>query len=299
MPAYPQQPHPPVETGCLQAEIVSSETEPPAQSLLPGQSFRQAWVLRNSGECEWPIGTALVFDGGEPMGKMKSAYLITPVGQGDTVEIVLDLLAPLYPGDYESFWILRNPQGQVIGIESQEWDALVVAISVISGHPIYLLDGVAQACQAQWSTGQGLTTCGWSIFQPGGVWIFSGATLEGGVVAEQPVLAVAPHPAEGGRIIGRYPPVYIMEGDLFEAWIGCLEGFPGCDLTFSLQAVIDGNSPKTLGTWRQYYDGMNRKVQVDLSNLASEYVTLILSVRSNSTGASHGIGFWMNPVVIR
>lgn len=300
---YPWQPgYPPAHeswSNCLRAEIISQETQPFADNLLPGQSFEHTWTLRNAGECTWVADTVLMFDGGEPMGNLYMTYLVTPIDPGETVEISLDLIAPMLTGEYTSYWIFRTPLGQLFGTGPYGVDPLEVNLTVSSGRPIYLLDGIAQACQAKWSTGQGMTTCGWSIYQAGGVWTYTGAILEGGEVADQPVLAAAPYPGAGGRIYGRYPPVYIMEGDLFDAWIGCLDGFPACDLTFSLQAVTNGKAPKTLAVWHQTADGVYRHVQVDLSSLASKYVTFILSVQSNTSASTPPVGFWMKPVVIR
>jgi len=91
-------------------------TAPP--EIPPGQPFRKWWRIRNSGTCTWNSGYALVFVGGNsPLSQMggQPAVIQGTVAPNQTTDVFVDLVSPLTPGTFQSFWSMRNPQGRTFG----------------------------------------------------------------------------------------------------------------------------------------------------------------------------------------
>jgi hypothetical protein len=107
---------------------------------------------------------------------------------------------------------------------------------------------------------------------------------------------MSPDTSPDGWIIGVYPPYLVQLYDHFMADIGCMRDSRGCDITFFLGYQEPGKSIKSLGSWREVYDGFITRVIVDLSPLAGKQVQFILSV-SNHGNASNANGFWFVPSV--
>jgi hypothetical protein len=84
---------------------------------LPGQSFTKTWRIKNVGTCTWNSQYKLVFDSGATMGSPAFQQL-TPVHipPGSTLDVSLQLTAPVTPGTYRSNWKLRAPNGDIFGL---------------------------------------------------------------------------------------------------------------------------------------------------------------------------------------
>ncbi len=108
------------------------------------------------------------------------------------------------------------------------------------------------------------------------------------------------YPERGGDgiITGKYPNFRVEGGDRFQATIGCLELANDCDMIYRLQYQIGNGSIRTLGQWRELYEGGSYNINVDLSFLAGERVKFILTVLAN--GSSHeDFALWINPRITR
>jgi len=100
-------------------------TTPPV--LKPGQPFRKGWRVKNTGTCTWTSQYRLTYDGGNsPASSMGG--IPTPIqGQvppGSVYDIYVDLVAPIQPGVYQGFWVLRNNIDQKFG--SRLWVGIEV-----------------------------------------------------------------------------------------------------------------------------------------------------------------------------
>lgn len=86
--------------------------------ISPGTPFQKSWRLQNNGTCTWGDGYVLTPVGGNvpqaTMGGMPTA-LPGPVAPGQTVDVTVDLVAPLIPGVYQGFWTMRGPDGLLFG----------------------------------------------------------------------------------------------------------------------------------------------------------------------------------------
>ncbi len=99
---------------CMQAAFVTDVTVPDGTKFNNNETFKKTWRLRNSGTCDWPQDTILVFASGEKMGGPDSV----PVGAvkaGTTVDISVDLKAPANPGRYTGIWYVKASGAKIPG----------------------------------------------------------------------------------------------------------------------------------------------------------------------------------------
>ncbi len=105
-------------------------TIPDDSPLLPGQAFTKIWRLVNAGTCSWTSQYAVTFFSGEQMGAPAVVPLSGDVKPGQTVDISVDLVAPLQAGKYQGNWKLRNASSVLFGIgpgaSSPFWVRIVV-----------------------------------------------------------------------------------------------------------------------------------------------------------------------------
>ena len=79
--------------------------------MNPGQSFRKGWRIRNTGTCTWDSRYRLTYDGGNSPASSMGGQPTPIQGQvppGAVYDIFVDLVAPIKPGIYQGFWVLRN-----------------------------------------------------------------------------------------------------------------------------------------------------------------------------------------------
>lgn len=91
-------------------------TIPDDTSIPAGQAFIKIWRLVNVGTCTWDSSYAAVFFSGEQMGAQAVVPLRGQVAPGQSVDIQVDMVAPLTPGTYQGNWKLRNKDNVLFGI---------------------------------------------------------------------------------------------------------------------------------------------------------------------------------------
>lgn len=96
--------------------FVADVTVPDGTSLAAGQTFNKIWRLRNSGTCTWGPGYQLVFAGGEAM-TTTNAAVVPSTAPGATADLLIPMTAPAAPGVHTGRWQLKNPAGQLFGIQ--------------------------------------------------------------------------------------------------------------------------------------------------------------------------------------
>ncbi len=94
-----------LEVGILDARYVRDITIPDGYVVAPGESFQKIWEIRNEGEVAWPEGTVLQHVEGPSLGPVESVSL-RPREPGETAEIAVEMVAPMEPGLYTSYWQL-------------------------------------------------------------------------------------------------------------------------------------------------------------------------------------------------
>jgi hypothetical protein len=109
----------PIPTGisCLdRATFVQDVTVPDNTNIQPGKAFEKVWRLRNNGTCTWTTAYNLVFHSGHTMGAPASVPIPSDVAPGKTVDLKVNMIAPLTNGTFRSNWMLANPTGTLFGI---------------------------------------------------------------------------------------------------------------------------------------------------------------------------------------
>ena len=124
-------PTPTQQANCTDQAAFVSETIPDGSRVKPGQQIEKIWRLRNSGDCTWSTGYALVFKNGAQMEAASPQSLQTPIAPGETAELKVELVAPASAGTYRSEWMLVNAAGQEFGLGTDAsrpfWVEIVVS----------------------------------------------------------------------------------------------------------------------------------------------------------------------------
>ncbi len=99
--------------------------------LYPGEYFSKTWRLVNAGTCTWTQDYAVVWFSGNQLGLNSAQFFSGDVAPGSSVDVTLDMIAPLDPGTYQSNWKLRNGKGDLFGIGPQGDAPFWVRVSVV------------------------------------------------------------------------------------------------------------------------------------------------------------------------
>ena len=86
--------------------------------ISPGTAVQTTWRVQNIGTCTWDSSYQLTPVGGNvPQARMGSRAMPLPtaVPPGGTIDLTVDLVAPLTPGIYQGFWSMRGPGGLLFG----------------------------------------------------------------------------------------------------------------------------------------------------------------------------------------
>jgi hypothetical protein len=111
-------------------------TVPDYTVMSPGQAFTKTWRLTNAGTCTWNSSYQLVFDHGDGMG-VPNGYSQTltagTVAPGQTVDVSVNLVAPMASGTYTGYWRFRDPNGVYFGLGgSGTWIVKIVVANVVT-----------------------------------------------------------------------------------------------------------------------------------------------------------------------
>lgn len=295
VPPITQPPTQPV-TRCDAASFVSDVTYPDGSAVAPGSAFTKTWRIRNMGTCTWNTSYALVYVGGEKLGAPNAVAIPGTVAPGQAVDISVNLVAPTKGGGYISYWKLRNQSGTLFGVGAG--DASIYADIRVAGYTVGAYDFLANYCDADWrNRSQNLPCPGTEGDNNGFVMSLNSPITENGKSAGNALLTY-PEKANDGLITGRYPAFKVETGDRFQAFIGCVDKANDCDMIYRLQYQIGNGDIRTLGQWREVYEGQYYALNVDLSFLNGERVKFILTVLAN--GSSHeDFALWITPRITR
>ena len=95
---------------------VKDMTIPDGTVLKPGETFIKTWQLLNKGTSTWTTGYALRFESGERMGAAYEVGMPSEVSPGGAVNVSVEMVAPIQPGEYTGHWVLRNASGHRFGL---------------------------------------------------------------------------------------------------------------------------------------------------------------------------------------
>jgi hypothetical protein len=89
---------------------------PDDTTLSPGESFSKTWRFTNGGSCSWTSEYTVVFFSGDLMGAARVNSIGSTVKPGQSIDITLDLTAPLKGGTYQGNWEFSDPNGNLFGL---------------------------------------------------------------------------------------------------------------------------------------------------------------------------------------
>jgi hypothetical protein len=290
---------PPVQpvSRCDAAEFVSDVSYPDGASVSLGSAFTKTWRIQNVGTCTWTTAYSLVFVSGERFGAPAAISLPGNVAPGQTIDLSVNLTAPNNNGRFRGDWKLRNASGVVFGVGSSASSNFYVDVSV-TGYTVLAYDFVDEYCEAEWvNHSQGLPCPGVEGDEDGFVQVLNSPRLENGNSQGKALLTYPPK-SNTGYISGTYRGFDVQSGDRFQTLISCMHEADDCDATFRLSYQIGNGPVRTLGQWREIYEGQFYSVNLDLSALRGERVKFIFTVFTN--GNSHeDFAFWVNPRITR
>lgn len=121
---------PTITPPCNWAALVYDADQLNGISLRPGEKFTQTWRVKNIGTCIWNADYELFFVRGKDMGDVQSQKLGTEIAPGQTVDIAIELTAPVNPGGYVATYMLRSDDGTVFGLDFDFDQPLWVAVNI-------------------------------------------------------------------------------------------------------------------------------------------------------------------------
>jgi hypothetical protein len=104
-------------TPCYRATFIKDVTIPDYYAdLAAGETFVKTWRLKNTGTCNWPADTQIVFLSGSQMNAPSSQAIGDAVAVGGEVDISLTMKAPTEAGTYTGYFMLKIPNAGRFGI---------------------------------------------------------------------------------------------------------------------------------------------------------------------------------------
>ena len=287
-------------TSCDRAAFVADITVPDGTVFAPGQQFTKTWRLKNSGKCTWTTNYSIAFSGGDQMNGPTLLNLPNQVAPGQTIDLSLNLTAPLNAGTYRGYWLLKNANGSSFGIGSTAASPFWLEIKVSGAPPAGTgYDFVANACLAQWTSGAGVLPCpGTNGSDKGFALTVNNPILENNTTESRPGLLMVPQNVYNGSIQGIYPPFVVQNGDRFQSIINCEYGSKGCYVVFRLDYQINNDPIKTLWSFGEKYEGIYYQADIDLSSLSGQNVKFILNVGTAGSPAADR-ALWVAPRIVR
>lgn len=104
---------------CNNSVFEEDITIPDGSVLKPGFNFQKIWKIRNTGNCLWDEGYALIYIGGSNPDLDPVNFNFTQskdfVPSGSAINIGINLTTPCTPGKYEGHWRMRSDSGYYFG----------------------------------------------------------------------------------------------------------------------------------------------------------------------------------------
>ncbi|CAL4968496.1 unnamed protein product [Urochloa decumbens] len=102
----------------LESRFILDVTVLDGTLMTPSTPFTKIWRMHNNGSIVWPLGTQLIWVGGDQFALQTSVPLEIPVNGfpvDKEIDVAVDFVAPTRPGRYISYWRLASPSGQKFG----------------------------------------------------------------------------------------------------------------------------------------------------------------------------------------
>ncbi len=113
-----------------QAEFVKNLNMGDYTQFKTGEPFAKIWRIRNIGTCTWTNKYNLIFVDGSQMGSLDQVSLTNEVLPGETIDIRINGNAPIVPGEYSSYWLIQDEEGNLFGLGNNAEEPLAIIIIV-------------------------------------------------------------------------------------------------------------------------------------------------------------------------
>lgn len=151
---------------CKNGAVLLEDVTYPDDSNVPaGKVFTKTWKFKNTGTCPW-AGFTIAYASGERMNAPDS-LTVPGTPAGGTVDVSVDLTAPMSDGTYTTHFSLQSAAGESIdiGIEKTFYVKVVVgaggapaltqSVSVSQGTPAITIGNVTIYCRYGYSENAG------------------------------------------------------------------------------------------------------------------------------------------------
>ena len=168
------------------------------------------------------------------------------------------------------------------------------------------LDFAARPCSASWSNSGEYLPCPGNLDEitEGYADSVKSFRISGEIQVDEPALLTIPAQTASsfGGIFGKYSPFTIQPGDRFKALLACMDGYPLCDVTFSLEYYTSLNAVEKVpgAEWKVSVDSQGGYITADasLELLAGRTMQLLLVVRDNGDPRDD-YALWIQPYIWR
>ncbi|KAK3158352.1 hypothetical protein QOZ80_2AG0136020 [Eleusine coracana subsp. coracana] len=102
----------------LESRFILDVTVLDGTLMAPSTQFTKIWRMHNNGTIMWPLGTQLIWVGGDHFALQTSVpleILVNGFPVDKEIDVAVDFVAPARPGRYISYWRLASPSGQKFG----------------------------------------------------------------------------------------------------------------------------------------------------------------------------------------
>jgi hypothetical protein len=121
------------EIGEDRAEFISDVTIPDYSEVQTGEEITKTWRVRNSGTTTWTTDYVVEFNKGEILGAPSQIKLPKSVKPNEFIDISIDFTVPTATGEHSSYWILKNADGQRVGVaEEGKFFTMYMVIMAVS-----------------------------------------------------------------------------------------------------------------------------------------------------------------------
>ena len=281
---------------CNHAKLAAHLTMPNGVDVPASTRFTKIWRIVNDGTCTWDENYSFVFRTGESFGAPMIVLLPRVVKPGEVVDISLAMVAPSIDGTFIGYWRLYDSKRkQAFGYGSENYD-FPVSLRVYTKTTGVYFNYISHFCTANWKNSLGM-----DLFCPNpnkyyqqlGFVTLANKGLDYDPSHSYKVLWTHPDLRGNGSISGIYPYIVIPPNTKFVAEIGCLAGFPDCDVTFTLNYQVYGQNVTPYDSWNEVYDNQATRFEIFLDGLKNQLVSFQFNVIANGP-INNAAAFWLN-----
>lgn len=279
-------------------------TLPDFTEVNAGEQLIKTWEIKNIGGCTWTPAYQLVYNNGARV----SAASITPFTKnilpGETVQISIPVIIPETTGRIQTYWYLISDTNQIVGTDtdgkpylwfkaevepasSQTFNLTAtpqpfVTLEALIPNPSgVILDLYSNACGAVWLSNNNPIPCPEFETNPFGVvQLVKDEPFENGEFTSDALLFALPASQSEVIVTGTYPQFVVQNGDKLTFRTGCLLNTPQCSALVFFYYINESGTREILWGVSEGQDGITSNVEIDLSFLQGQTISIQIEVSS-------------------